>query len=139
MEPRRLPAPAEARPPAPRGRRGMPTRSGTEPMPTSGDDGEAAAEPDGEKAGRVIRAQAAARRAVENVTDFTGRAAENVVSIESADGGWQVGVEVVETHGSRTRRMSLAIYEVCVDRGGHLVSYRRTRRYARGQLDRKCR
>ncbi len=131
--PRRNAATGTRRPP----RDADPERNGADAHEP--DDGEADAEPDGrEKAGRVIPAQVAARRAVQHVTDFTGRPAENVVSIDRADGGWQVGVEVVETQRIPDTQDVLAIYEVCVDRGGHLLSYKRTRRYARGQLDGKC-
>jgi hypothetical protein len=84
---------------------------------------------------RGIPAQAAARRAAEHVVDFTGRDVESVVAIEGADDGWKVGVEVVETRRIPDTQDVLAIYEVRVDGHGDLVSYRRTRRYARGQLD----
>ncbi|MHA6618759.1 gas vesicle protein GvpO [Pseudonocardia sp. DLS-67] len=82
-----------------------------------------------------VPAQVAARRATEHVVEFTGHAVESVVSIDRSDGVWDVGVEVVETRRIPDTQDVLAIYEVRVDGGGDLVSYRRTRRYARGQLD----
>ena len=94
---------------------------------------------DGDQEGSAVPAAAAARRAAQHVADFTGRRPENVVSIERRDGDWQVGVEVVETHRIPDTTDVLAIYEVRLDRGGRLLSYRRTRRYARGQLDKECR
>ncbi|MHA6630348.1 gas vesicle protein GvpO [Pseudonocardia sichuanensis] len=86
-----------------------------------------------------VPAAVAARRAAEQVADFTGRSPECVISIDRADGGWKVGVEVVESRRIPDTQDVLAIYEVSVDRRGELVSYRRTRRYARGQLDERCR
>jgi hypothetical protein len=89
--------------------------------------------------GRAVSAAVAARKAAQQVADFTGRSPECVVSIDRADGGWQVGVEVVETRRIPDTQDVLAIYEVRVDGSGDLVSYQRTRRYARGQLDGRCR
>jgi hypothetical protein len=86
-----------------------------------------------------VSAAVAARRAAQQVADFTGRNPECVISIDRADDGWQVGVEVVESERIPDTQDVLAIYEVAVDRRGDLVSYRRTRRYARGQLDERCR
>jgi Gas vesicle synthesis protein GvpO len=62
-----------------------------------------------------------------------------VVAIERRDGDWYVDVEVVETHRIPDTTDILAIYQVQLDRGGRLLSYRRTRRYARGQLDKESR
>lgn len=94
---------------------------------------------DGDQDESAVPAAAAARSAAQHVADFTGRHPENVISIERRDGDWQVGVEVVETHRIPDTTDVLAIYEVRLDRGGRLLSYRRTRRYARGQLDKECR
>ena len=87
----------------------------------------------------AVSAAVAARRAVEIVVEFTGREAETVVAIDRRDGDWYVDVEVVETHRIPDTTDVLAIYEVRLDPGGQLLSYRRTRRYARGQLDRETR
>jgi hypothetical protein len=82
-----------------------------------------------------VPAAVAARRAAQHVADFTGRSPEGVVSIDRADDGWQVGIEVVETRRIPDTQDVLAIYEVRVDRAGDLLSFERLRRYARGQLD----
>jgi hypothetical protein len=92
---------------------------------------------DGEEE-HLVPAAIAARAAARHVADFTGRSPECVVSIDRADGGWQVGVEVVEIQRIPDTQDVLAIYEVRVDHGGDLLSYRRTRRYARGELDGSC-
>ena len=94
---------------------------------------------DGDGAGNGVPAATAARRAARYVEDFTGRQPESVVSIDRHDGDWQVGVEVVESRRIPDTTDVLAIYEVRLDGGGRLVSYRRTRRYTRGQLDKECR
>ena len=77
-----------------------------------------------------------ARRAAGHVAALTGRHAESVISIERRDGDWWVGVEVVETRRIPDSADILAIYEVLVRSSGDLISYRRIRRYTRGQVDR---
>lgn len=82
-----------------------------------------------------LSAAAAARCAARAVCELTGHDAETVISVErGGDNGWKVGVEVVETHRIPDSADILASYEVVLDREGELVSYRRTHRYARGQL-----
>jgi hypothetical protein len=46
-----------------------------------------------------------------------------------------VGVEVVEVSRIPDSADILAVYEARLDADGDLVSYRRVRRYARGQMD----
>lgn len=94
---------------------------------------------DDERADGAIPASVAARLATKNVVEFTGRELENVVAIERRDGDWYVDVEVVESHRIPDTTDILAIYQVCLDRSGDLLSYRRTRRYSRGQLDKESR
>jgi hypothetical protein len=67
------------------------------------------------------------------IGDLTGHDVEGVISVERNDEGWRVGVEVVESHRIPDSADILAIYEVCLDEGAELVSYRRTERYSRGQ------
>ncbi|GAA0948709.1 gas vesicle protein [Pseudonocardia zijingensis] len=81
----------------------------------------------------------AARKAAEHVAEFTGRSPECVISIDGTDDGWKVGVEVVEIRRIPDTQDVLAIYEVEVGRDGALKSYKRVRRYARGELDGRCR
>ena len=84
-------------------------------------------------------AEQAARRAARYIADFAGKRPESVISIERLDDGWKVGVEVVESARIPDTADILATYEVELERDGTLRSYRRIRRYARGQLDRTCR
>ena len=79
------------------------------------------------------------RRAAALVSTLTGRAPESVVFIERSDGGWRVGVEVVEVARIPDSADILAVYEVRLDAGGDLISYQRTRRYPRGDLQREHR
>ncbi|GAA1175661.1 gas vesicle protein GvpO [Pseudonocardia alaniniphila] len=88
---------------------------------------------------KPIPASVAARLATKNVVEFTGRELENVVAIECRDGDWYVDVEVVESHRIPDTTDILAIYQVRLDRSGDLLSYNRTRRYSRGQLDKESR
>jgi Gas vesicle synthesis protein GvpO len=84
--------------------------------------------------GGRVSATTAARRAAEAVSELTGHDVETVISIEPRDDGWKIGVEVVETRRIPDSADILATYEVQLDSVGDLVSYRRTQRYARGQL-----
>jgi hypothetical protein len=70
---------------------------------------------------------------------LTGHDVEGVVSVEPSEGGWRLGVEVVETHRIPDSADILAVYEVCLDGDGELVSFRRTERYGRGQTDGRSR
>ena len=76
-----------------------------------------------------------AQRAARLVARLSGRRPESVISIERKDEEWRVGVEVVEVSRIPDSADILAVYEVRLDADGDLISYRRIRRYARGQLD----
>jgi hypothetical protein len=82
---------------------------------------------------RRLSAADAARAAVVQLDDLTEHDVEGVVSVERDDDGWRVGLEVVESHRIPDSADILAVYEVRVDDDGELVSYRRGRRYFRGQ------
>ena len=81
----------------------------------------------------VVSAGRAAQRAFRQVEDLTGRDPDSVVSIERHEGGWRVGVEVVELHRIPDSTDVMAIYEADLDEDGRLQSYRRTKRYSRGK------
>lgn len=74
-----------------------------------------------------------ARAAMLQIADLTGHDVEGVISVEREDNGWAVGVEVVESHRIPDSADILATYEVHLDKNGELSSYRRTKRYLRGQ------
>ena len=70
------------------------------------------------------------------VYELTGVEPEGVTSLDRTDDGWSIGVEVVELERIPSSNDLLAIYQVELDQGGRLVSYRRTHRYNRGEVDR---
>jgi|SRR5689334_21198095 hypothetical protein len=76
-----------------------------------------------------------ARHAAHLVASLSGRRPESVISIERKGAEWHVGVEVVEVSRIPDSADVLAVYDVRLDRAGDLLSYRRVRRYARGQMD----
>ncbi len=87
----------------------------------------------GRKGGRTSAA-AAARAAAEQVLALSGREFESVVAVERTEDGWRIGVEVVEARRIPDSADILAVYEVETADDGELHGLRRTRRYARGQL-----
>jgi hypothetical protein len=84
----------------------------------------------------MLSAADAAKAAVHHVTELTGRDAESVVGAERRDDGWRITVEIVEIHRIPDSADILAVYECEVDGEGDLMSYRRVRRYTRGQVGR---
>jgi hypothetical protein len=86
-----------------------------------------------------VAAASAARRAAELVATLSGRRPESVISIERTDGGWRVGVEVVEVARIPDSADILAVYDVRLDGDDGLISYRRLHRYARGYGDGEAR
>jgi hypothetical protein len=79
-----------------------------------------------------------ARRAAEQITELVRRRPERVISVEPADGGWRVEVEVVEMSRIPDTADILGVLEVRLDADGALISYRRTHRYVRGDVSREC-
>ena len=79
-----------------------------------------------------------ARRGAAQVARLTSRRPERVISVAPADDGWVVGVEVVEMAKIPDSTDILGVHEVRLDADGDLVSYRRVRRYVRGDVSREC-
>ena len=77
----------------------------------------------------------AARAAVEQIVEMTGRAPEGVTFVRRQDDSWLVGVEVVETERIPDSSDVLAVYEAELDDEAELMSYQRVRRYPRGRGD----
>jgi hypothetical protein len=81
-----------------------------------------------------LTAGKAARQAMEQLQELTSRDVEGVVGIDkNDDGGWTITVEVVESRRIPETADVLAEYEVTLDSGGSLASYRRQARYVRGR------
>jgi hypothetical protein len=71
--------------------------------------------------------------AAQQLTELTGRRPECVVGVERSDDGWQVDLEVVESHRIPDSTDILATYRVQVDEDGELLGYYRAQRYVRGK------
>lgn len=77
----------------------------------------------------------AGRAAARHITQLTGKDLSGVVSLDRSEDGWTIGVEVVEDRRIPSSSDILGTYLAEVDPDGELLSYRRTRRYARGRGD----
>jgi hypothetical protein len=121
---------ASDRRPVPEESRRGDDREDQEPSATADEDGGISAE-----GASKVDPGFIARRAASLVAALSGRRPESVISIDRKDGEWRVGVEVVEVPRIPDSADILAVYDVRLDAGGDLISYRRVRRYARGQLD----
>jgi Gas vesicle synthesis protein GvpO len=72
--------------------------------------------------------------ALETVEDLTGYRPEAVTGLEWDGEYWQVTVDVVELERIPSTTDVLATYVVQLDESGTLHGYRRTGRFARGQV-----
>jgi Gas vesicle synthesis protein GvpO len=113
-------------------RRGTPSR-GTGDIPaTTGDPSTRDPGNRDDTRPRSLGGMEAARRAVNDVLELTGRQPEHVVSVAKQDDSWHIGLEVVELQRIPESADVLAVYEVTLDAHGELVTCRRGRRYLRG-------
>ncbi|GAA3367705.1 gas vesicle protein [Streptomyces sannanensis] len=79
----------------------------------------------------------AMRSAAEQLKELLGRAPESVSALKPTDDGWEAAVEVLELERVPETTSVMASYRVTLDKEGNLVAYERTRRYTRGQIDRR--
>ncbi|MFB6703353.1 gas vesicle protein [Streptomyces sp. NPDC056333] len=84
---------------------------------------------------RRLSAPRAMRYAAEQLQELLGRAPESVSALKPTEEGWQANVEVLELERVPGTTSVMASYRVTLDKEGELVSYERTRRYTRGQID----
>lgn len=85
---------------------------------------------------RGLSAAEAIRSAREVIAEMTGKQPEGISGMSRADnGGWQIGVDVLELSRIPSSTDLLATYEICLDEDGTLVDMERTRRYTRNQVD----
>jgi hypothetical protein len=82
-----------------------------------------------------LTAAKAGQAALRQINELIAKTPEGVTGVEPADEGWVVGVEVVEDRRIPSSTDILATYEIEIDSGGDLMSYRRVRRYPRGRGD----
>jgi hypothetical protein len=85
--------------------------------------------------GSSLTARQAARTALRQMVELTGKRAESITGVERGEDGWMVSIEVVEDRRIPSSADILATYEARIDGGGELMSYRRVRRYSRGRGD----
>lgn len=90
-------------------------------------------ESDRGQAKSTLAAVAAAKAGLQHIATLTGREPAGVTSLEPSDGGWVVGVEVIEDRRIPSSTDILALYEAKIDDAGGLLGYNRRRRYPRGQ------
>jgi hypothetical protein len=84
-----------------------------------------------------VRATDIVQKARQQLSELTGREAENVLGVERGgdEDGWRVTLEMLELSRVPNTMDLLGCYVVRLDDDGDLVEYSRTRRYARGQAD----
>lgn len=80
-----------------------------------------------------LNAAEAAREGLRRITALTAKTAEGVTSVEPAEDGWIVGVELLDAKRIPSSSDTLALYEVEIDTDGELTSYRRVARYSRAR------
>jgi hypothetical protein len=73
-----------------------------------------------------------AAAASQQLHELVGKEIEGVTSLERAEQGWKIQLEVLEMRRIPDTTDVLALYEVEVDERGALDAYRRLRRYVRG-------
>ncbi|WP_406266520.1 gas vesicle protein [Nocardia sp. NBC_00881] len=82
-----------------------------------------------------LTAAQAAGAAIDHLVELTAKEAQGATSVEPADHGWTVEVEVLEDRRIPSSADMMALYEVEIDLDGNLLAYRRTKRYSRGSSD----
>ncbi|MEU1616814.1 gas vesicle protein [Streptomyces sp. NPDC008238] len=94
---------------------------------------------DDERAERPRKRSAAwaMRSAADQLFELLGRRPESVSAVRPVDEGWEADVEVLELERVPETTSVMATYHVKLDEEGDLVAYERTRRYTRGQIDRR--
>ncbi|MFD7202946.1 gas vesicle protein [Streptomyces sp. NPDC059893] len=79
----------------------------------------------------------AMRAAAEQLQELLGRSPESVSALKPTDDGWEADVEVLELERVPETTSVMASYRVTLSKEGDLMAYERTRRYTRGQIDRR--
>ena len=77
----------------------------------------------------------AARRAKQQLQEITGLDVATVSAMEEYEGGWRAYVNLVELRRVPTTSDVLATYEAVLDAKGELETYKRLRRFLRGQVN----
>ncbi|MEU5214510.1 gas vesicle protein [Streptomyces sp. NPDC020742] len=91
---------------------------------------------EGKGSPKGIGAPAAMRHAAAQLAEMLQCEPDSVSALKRTDDGWSADVEVVEIQRVPDTASVMASYRVHLDEWGELVGFERTRRYARGQIDR---
>ncbi|MFI1158503.1 gas vesicle protein [Streptomyces sioyaensis] len=91
---------------------------------------------EGKSGPKRIGAPAAMHHAAAQLAQMLQCEPGSVSALKGTDDGWSADVEVVEIQRVPDTASVMASYRVYLDDQGELVGYERTRRYARGQIDR---
>ncbi len=78
----------------------------------------------------------AMRAAAAQLAELLRQEPGSVSAVKREDHGWTAEVEVMEIERVPDTTSVMASYRVELDERARIVGYRRTRRYARGQIDR---
>jgi len=84
-----------------------------------------------------VDAPTAMRKASAQLMEMLQCEPDSVSAVKATEDGWTADVEVVELERVPDTMSVMASYRVQLDPRGRLMSYERTRRYARGQIDRR--
>ncbi|MEU6401548.1 gas vesicle protein [Streptomyces sp. NPDC046985] len=79
----------------------------------------------------------AMKSAAGQLEELLGRAPEAVTAVRPTEEGWEADVEVVELERVPETTSVLGTYHVSLDADGALLSYERTGRHTRGQIDQR--
>ncbi|MEU0517931.1 gas vesicle protein GvpO [Streptosporangium sp. NPDC006007] len=99
------------------------------------EEGDEEDEPVSRRRGRDLSAVSAGGAGLRHIAELTGKETEGITRVSPVEDGWKVEVEVVEDRRIPSSGDILALYEADMDTRGHLLSYRRVRRYRRGRGD----
>ncbi|MYR28257.1 Gas vesicle synthesis protein GvpO [Streptomyces sp. LcepLS] len=97
--------------------------------------GETSGQTPGQTPAAASRLREIATDAAEELAALIGHEAEGVSAVRRGEAGWRVEVDVVEVLRIPDTTSLLATYEMTLDEEGHLVEYRRLRRFRRGWAD----
>ena len=67
------------------------------------------------------------------MSEITGKKADTISGLTQDEQGWHVSVDLVEMRRIPESSDMLATYEVLLDGDGHMLEYKRTRRYLRNE------
>ncbi|MDA1360713.1 gas vesicle protein [Glycomyces luteolus] len=93
------------------------------------------AEKSEEETSEGMTAARAAQVGLRQISELIDKETLGVTSVESAEDGWRVGVEVLEDRRVPSSTDMLALYELQLSEDGTLQGYSRKRRYSRGSSE----